>query len=118
VPDAAPGGEASVDEERAVACAACRHLLTRIVARTSVNGEHRHVCVNPSGIPYEIGCWSSAPGCSEVGAPEAFWSWFAGYTWQIAVCAACGTHLGWRFARSEASFYGLIVARVMEVDAD
>jgi len=32
------------------------------------------------------------------GQPESRDSWFAGYAWQIAYCAVCGLHLGWRFS--------------------
>ena len=31
-------------------------------------------------------------------------SWFPGYSWRIVYCRRCGTHLGWRFTRSDALF--------------
>ena len=31
------------------------------------------------------------------GLPTTDWSWFEGYSWQIAVCARCYAHLGWRY---------------------
>ena len=32
-----------------------------------------------------------------VGRPETKDSWFPGYSWQIAYCYVCSSHLGWRF---------------------
>jgi len=32
------------------------------------------------------------------GRPTTEFSWFEGYSWQVAVCSECGEHLGWRFA--------------------
>lgn len=45
------------------------------------------------------------------GRPSTQYSWFPGYAWTIAVCSACGEHLGWRFTsstKSPAAFYGLV----------
>ncbi|CAH2088180.1 unnamed protein product [Euphydryas editha] len=46
------------------------------------------------------------------GAPSAEFSWFPGYTWTIALCAACMAHVGWRFDAQRRNlrpqqFYGL-----------
>lgn len=47
------------------------------------------------------------------GRPSLEFSWFPGYTWQIATCGQCNQHLGWKFVAGEASnlkpkkFYGL-----------
>lgn len=80
-----------------------------------MRGEHEHVCVNPHGIAFHIGCYASAPGCVPYGRTESFWSWFPGYRWQIALCAGCGRHLGWGFsADGEASFHGLVAQRIVE----
>lgn len=112
----APADERERAVPRAVVCVDCGHRITTTDARTEVGGQHRHVCVNPHGMPFDIGCWATAPGCAHVGSIEAYWSWFAGYTWQIAICGGCGTHLGWRFAAEARSFHGLIVSRVREAD--
>jgi hypothetical protein len=79
-----------------------------------VRGQHEHVCVNPSGIPFHIGCFRSAPGCQALGVPESYWSWFDGYGWQVATCGGCAHHLGWAFSGEGGGFYGLIVARLLE----
>ncbi len=96
-------------------CASCRHPITTGRARVEVSGHHRHVCTNPSGIPFDIACFSDAPGCLPRGPFESYWTWFPGFDWQIVICGGCGRHLGWAFRDAEgASFFGLIVARLTE----
>jgi hypothetical protein len=80
----------------------------------SVRGEHQHVCVNPSGIPFRIRCFREVTGVVPRGLPQDYWSWFAGYRWQIIVCSACMSHLGWAFLGGDDSFFGLIVTRIAE----
>lgn len=47
------------------------------------------------------------------GAPTLEFSWFPGYTWQLALCGQCNAHLGWKFVAGPDSnlmprkFYGL-----------
>jgi hypothetical protein len=99
---------------RLIVCRACGARLARSDAAISVRGEHEHVCVNPSGIPFRIRCFREVTGYRAHGAPEAFFSWFEGFEWQVVLCAACGTHLGWRFSRPGAEFFGLIASRIAE----
>ena len=101
-----------------VICANCRHRLADASAAIEVDGRHRHTCVNPGGIVYRIACYGSAPGCTGVGPRSDFFSWFAGYFWQVLGCARCGVHLGWAFSgpRDRADFAGLIVDRIAESD--
>ena len=61
-----------------------------------------------------IGCFRAAPGCATRGERIAEYSWFAGHSWQIASCGRCGVHLGWRFVSDNASFFGLVLARLCE----
>jgi hypothetical protein len=112
-PGAAPAAGA-LDAERAVLCAACGHRVTSAAARSEVGGRHQHTAVNPHGFVFHFGCWSSAPGALGVSEPSPEWSWFPGHTWQIAVCAGCQAHLGWRF-RGEHHFWGLIVDRLVDL---
>ena len=97
-------------------CRACRHGITRREAAVPVHGKQVHVRTNPSGITFEFGCYSQAPGCAVTGQPTGEHSWFPGHTWQIAHCTGCGAHLGWRF-RGSAGFFGLILDRLI-VDPD
>lgn len=47
-----------------------------------------------------------------VDRPSTEFSWFPGYAWQIAVCAKCSSHIGWKFLAftknlRPKSFFGL-----------
>lgn len=103
--------------ERPLVCARCGHEITSSQARIEVAGLHQHSQVNPHGYIWEFRCFSSAPGCVGRGPFTGEFSWFAGMNWQLAHCAKCQLHLGWRFesASGESSgFHGLIVLRVVE----
>jgi hypothetical protein len=101
---------------RPILCAACRAPVTTRADRTTMRGEHEHYVVNPHGYDFRVGCYRSAPGCLPVGEPSADFSWFPGFRWQIALCAACSTHLGWRFTGGNAPFFALIIDRLDEED--
>lgn len=108
---------ASKDEgSRPIVCAACGHAITDKDAACMQAGRHRHTCVNPAGIVYRIRCFRRAPGVSGVGEWTDYYSWFAGYAWQVAQCAGCGAHLGWGFRGEGSPFHGLIAERIVERD--
>jgi hypothetical protein len=98
-------------KDGALICAHCGHLITTPERRFAVQGAHEHRFVNPAYVVFHIGCFSQAPGCASVGSPTSAFSWFAGYSWSVAVCAACGIHLGWRYSGPD-TFYGLILSRL------
>jgi len=106
------------EEERWIICRQCRQRLTRPGERTSINGSHVHTFANPSGMVFEIGCFKMVRGCSFIGPPSYEFPWFSGHSWQIAICNICQTHLGWLFQGRESSqFFGLILDRLLEIDA-
>lgn len=105
-------------------CRFCHHGIARTDAAIEVDGRHRHTCVNPAGIVYRIACYREASGCVPEGRPSDYYSWFAGYAWQIFCCARCRTHLGWGFLGGGVGappdrddFAGLIEERIMEADS-
>jgi hypothetical protein len=102
-----PGGSRNF-----IFCAACSHVLGRASDRTGVNGSFEHVCTNPFGIVFHIGCFTNALGCAISGHPTAADTWFAGFTWRLATCAECRRHTGWLFERADSAFYGLILDRI------
>ena len=113
--DGQPAAGAGDDDSRLV-CAACRLMITAPAWRVAVGGAHRHVFANPHGHVFEIGCFAAAPGCAAVGLPTSDFSWFPGTIWQIAVCVACGLHLGWRYVQSDGgTFFGLILNRLHQM---
>lgn len=92
-------------------CKACGHIITSVNEKISVNESHQHTCKNPAGYVFTFGCFRDAPGCLVAGPASAEHTWFAGYRWQIAVCAACGEHLGWLF-RNQDRFFALITDKL------
>ncbi|MBH25602.1 MAG: hypothetical protein CMH57_14355 [Myxococcales bacterium] len=102
------------DEGDWLVCASCEHPITRSAARIEVQGAHTHTFANPHGRFFQIGCFSEAPGCLELGGSTSDHTWFTGYAWSISHCRRCGAHLGWRYDALEAArtFYGVILTRV------
>jgi hypothetical protein len=101
------------DDDIWFVCRHCRQKLTRPGHRTTVNGSHTHAFANPSGIVYEIACFSTAQGYSFMGSASTEFAWFAGHSWRIIMCSACLTHLGWYFsAMSGGGFFALITDRI------
>jgi hypothetical protein len=44
-----------------------------------------------------------------MGPPSLEFTWFAGHSWRITICAGCLTHIGWFFSASGGQgFFGLI----------
>jgi hypothetical protein len=107
--------ERSPEKEEYILCRQCHHAITRPAERIVMQGSHRHTFANPHGIVFEIGCFRSVTGCGYAGAASDDFSWFAGYSWRVCVCALCLTHLGWMFSRMGSdTFHGLILDRLIE----
>lgn len=103
------------DEREYILCARCRRVITTSSDRIDVNGAHVHTFANPHGIVFEIGCFQTAMGCAYQGPVTNDFSWFKGYSWKIACCGTCMTHLGWLFVSiGESGFHGLILDRLVE----
>ena len=110
-----PGARAREGEPNTVLrCAACRHAVTHAAWRIAVAGSHRNVFANPYGMVFAVGCFAAAPGCALMGQPSDAFTWFVGTRWQVAVCGACGAHLGWRYERTAGgTFFGLLLDRLV-----
>jgi hypothetical protein len=107
--------EEATDRGKFLLCRQCLQMITHRSNRIVVNGAHEHAFANPHGIVFEIGCFKSAVGCGYVGQPTDEFSWFKGFTWQVAVCGSCLMHVGWLFTSSGIdSFIGLILDRLAE----
>ncbi|GBG00324.1 hypothetical protein Rsub_13032 [Raphidocelis subcapitata] len=88
-----------------VACAGCRSVLASSRDLFGSTGDGAGgAFVNPHGHVHDLVTFKSVTPRAVTlhGQPTAEFSWFPGYTWQIAVCAHCGEHLGWRFALEHA----------------
>lgn len=107
--------EEEAKKEKRLFCALCRHPITHQDERIPVNGRHEHTCTNPGGHTFMIGCFREATGCVAFGVATEAHTWFKGYAWQVAVCARCEQHLGWRFLAQADHFHGLILDRLTSV---
>lgn len=98
-------------------CGQCGQRIAQNSARTAIQGQHHHVFSNPSGIVFEIACFSTASGFSFSGEYSTDFAWFSGYAWRIVICSSCLTHLGWLFSGAGAGhFFGFITDRVVAQD--
>lgn len=102
-------------------CRVCDAPIVLAAAAVSFDGAHRHRFSNPAGFDYTIGLYDDAPGCVHDGAPTEYFSWFPGFTWRVARCAACRAHLGWWFEcvgrpglGEPPDFHGLILAQLRD----
>lgn len=100
--------------EKRLLCKICGHHITSHDRAIEHGGSHNHVFINPAGMVFRIGCFSRAPGCLNAGEPTGEFTWFPGYDWSFAVCAGCMSHLGWLYESGNDSFYGLILANLVE----
>jgi hypothetical protein len=107
--------ERSEDEKEKILCKVCQHPITSSKNKIEINGQHQHIFSNPIGIAYEIGCFSSANGCTNKGTPTLEYTWFKGFAWRFALCSNCYTHLGWFYQSENDSFYGLILDYLEEI---
>jgi hypothetical protein len=108
---------ASEDEDggQILGCARCRRPITTTGAGIEVGGSHAHTFTNPDGYRFNIGCFREASGLRRVSPQSSEATWFAGYSWQIEVCAGCKEQLGWLYRSGEHSFHGLIVDCLVEI---
>jgi len=121
---AGPGAAGRLQDEPAlddtddgpfILCRRCLQIITGRAQRIAVQGAHEHTFFNPHGIVFQIGCFRKTRGCRYVGPASEEFTWFKGFTWRVAVCSACLTHLGWLFVSDHAeAFSGLILDRLTE----
>ena len=103
------------DTDKKFLCRQCLQVISSPKECIELQGSHKHTFANPQGIIYEIGCFKNAMGCGYTGTLTNEYTWFRGFSWKIALCSLCLTHLGWLFISSEGtSFNGLILNRLVE----
>jgi hypothetical protein len=103
-----------IKEERPIVCAHCGNLITTPENITTVDGKHIHRFRNPSGITFEIGCFSSADGCSVLDDSSGETTWFEGFRWSGCLCSNCLSHLGWFYRSGKNVFFGLILDSLVD----
>ena len=105
----------SASHDSSLVCIKCGHHITKPELAISVATQHSHMRINPLGIEYEFGCFRAAAGCRQIGEQIHKHSWFSGHSWQITLCVACHTHLGWYFSNDIRSFFALIHNRLAQI---
>ena len=99
--------------DKAIFCRQCLNEITYENFGVEKNNSHIHSFANPYGYLFTIRCFSSAPGVIVTGPYSSEFSWFNNYSWKIAVCRRCMTHLGWKFAGADSHFFGLIAEKII-----
>jgi hypothetical protein len=105
-------------EDHIIICRECGNPVTSPDCVISVNSHHKHTFINPAGITYQIGCFSSAEGCVVYGEPVLEHTWFAGFAWNYCICSNCRIHLGWHFQNNGEHFFGLILDLLADASAN
>lgn len=95
-------------------CRACQNPVTHKSNEIAVNGQANHVFTNPSGTIFNISCYNAAFGALAFPVESTEFTWFAGFSWSICICATCKTHIGWRFSNKKTTFFGLISNALIE----
>jgi hypothetical protein len=115
-----PAPKLSDDEGpgRALGCAFCRQPITTTAAAIQIAGSHEHVFVNPDNDVFRIGCFADASGLKKYGSSTMEFTWFAGYSWQVELCAQCREQLGWLYRSSGRMFHGLILDNLVEIEEE
>uniref|UniRef100_A0A5B7BA39 Protein cereblon n=1 Tax=Davidia involucrata TaxID=16924 RepID=A0A5B7BA39_DAVIN len=75
--------------------------------------------VNPGGYVHEVMTLHEANGLALIGNAIKEYSWFPGYAWTIAECAACESQMGWLFTATNKklkpkSFWGIRSSQVAD----
>jgi hypothetical protein len=117
-PEHVPAEE--TEEERIFVCVHCE---TEIASRRRLfamrAASYVQVFPNPYGHLKVIYTFRDANNLVIAGSPSREFTWFEGYTWRVAYCAACKHHLGWLFEAADASepitFYGLLKDELAEI---
>jgi cereblon len=89
------------DEGTSLCCVSCGQELFRASRLFSLPSAAGRVgaYVNPFGWVHQTVTLSEAlPGSMAVlGEPTTDDTWFPPYAWSVALCGACGEHIGWRY---------------------
>ena len=100
--------------ERLMLCANCGNAITTSGSIVAVDDKHIQKFLNPDGIMFEIGCFSSADGCSILEESTTETTWFEGFSWSGCLCSNCFSHLGWFYESEDDAFFGLIIDSITE----
>jgi hypothetical protein len=111
--------EPGLDGDEPLVCRSCGASITDRELAFSPDGQPpERVFFNPAGLVMRVLTVRGAGNLALVGDRVAEFTWFPGFTWRVAVCAACATHLGWLYETVEgaepALFWGFLLERLAE----
>jgi len=93
--------EKSKKGQSSIRCKHCGATISQMRQIFSVGGSEgtAGAYVNCHGIVHHTMTLRDIEAQITLGQPETKDSWFPGYSWQIAYCAVCHNHLGWKFRK-------------------
>lgn len=81
-----------------IRCKSCKNVVARQSDMLVMSSDGPlGVYVNNGGYVHETLTLAKVRGLILKGQPETMHSWFPGYSWTIADCNACESHMGWLF---------------------
>ncbi|KAH7436015.1 hypothetical protein KP509_06G089400 [Ceratopteris richardii] len=81
-----------------ISCKTCKNVVARRSDMLVMSSDGPlSVYVNNAGYVHETLTLAKAHGLILKGRPETQHSWFSGYSWTIANCSFCESHMGWLF---------------------
>jgi hypothetical protein len=117
---AAPQQEEKSEERKVYVCKRCDVEITDSRALFCMRADSvEQVFPNPLGIMRVILTARAASSILVEGSSTADFTWFSGYSWRIASCASCRSHLGWLYEGAPHggephTFYGLLKEALAE----
>ncbi len=112
-PDVIQAEEPAIEEK--ILCRNCHAPVTDKADEISINESDFHLFKNPAGIYFRVVCFQKAHGCIIISEYTELHTWFEGYSWAIALCRVCHSHLGWHYISLDRTFFGLIADRLTGV---
>uniref|UniRef100_A0ACD5W3E1 Uncharacterized protein n=1 Tax=Avena sativa TaxID=4498 RepID=A0ACD5W3E1_AVESA len=103
-----------------IRCKNCLALIARRSDKVVMSSDDPvGAYVKPYDSAQEVIAVHNASGLALHGNPSKDHSWFPGYTWTIALCAACESNIGWLFRADKRnllpkSFWGIRSSRISD----
>ena len=91
-----------LDKCQIICCKSCNRRIGRQEDIFSMSQEGpQNAYVNPGGYVHQTLTLYKTQNLKLVGASSAEYSWFPGYSWTIAQCRYCNSHMGWKFTATD-----------------
>jgi hypothetical protein len=104
----------SIPDKNVYLCKNCKNPIALQKDALKLYGDFVHNFSNPSGIAFEITCFSKSRGVFTHGEYTREFSWFPDYAWCYSHCKNCSIHLGWKFNSGSDKFFGFILDKLIQ----